>query len=127
MDINDLKAKGAFVQVPPVPVEVSWTHDGNDGEKVTDTFIVHVRRMSVGWLDRVFARSRGNPDASRTAALISEGVRFGENGTEKLSYEEACQLDFDLGNALVAAFDRVNRDGDGTSKNSQPPTSSGTN
>jgi hypothetical protein len=124
MDIETLKAKGAFIQVPPVPVEATWTHPDENGEEVTDTFTVHCRRMAVGWLDRVFAMYRTNPTASRTAVIISEGIFFGEGGKEKLTYDQAAALDWDLSKALVKAFNKVQEN---PVKNSQPPTSSGTN
>lgn len=127
MDTKQLRAKGAFIATDMEPVEVSWTHaDPESGEEMTDTFTVFVRRLSAGWLDRVFARTRvGGPGISRTAALISEGIGFGEGGAERLTYEEAFQLDFDLANELANAFNKVNTGG--AVKKSLPPTSSGTN
>jgi hypothetical protein len=109
MDLKQLRAKGAFVKAPPVPTEVTWVHnDEETGEEMTDTFTVFVRRMSVGWLDRVLSPG---PDQhrSRTATLISEGVMFGEGGKERMTYEEAYQLNFGLATALLEAFQRVNR------------------
>jgi len=112
-----------------VPTEVTWVHnDDESGEEMVDTFIVHVRRMSVGWLDRVLQPGTGAIDRSRTASLISEAILFGENGEEKISYADAYQLDFGLAAALLGAFSKVNRKGEGASdpKASTPPMSSGT-
>lgn len=109
MDLRQLRAKGAFVKVPPVPTEVTWVHnDEETGEEMTDTFTIHVRRMSVGWLDRVFLAGDGR-HLSRTATLISEGILFGEDGKERMTYEEAYQLNFGLATALLEAFQKVNR------------------
>lgn len=111
MDIKQLKARGGIVTSPPVPVEVTWTHkDPETGELVTDTFTVHVLRKSVGWMDRAIRMSsRDVPNSSRTAAIIAEGIRFGVDGTERLSYEDAVLLDYDLASALIDAFTQVNK------------------
>lgn len=109
MDIKQLREMGAFVPAPPVPVEVTWSHpDPETGEHMDDTFTIFVKKMSVGWFDRVVGSSRSSESRSRTALLISEGVFFGENGSEKMSYEDACSLDFGFANALIDAFNRVN-------------------
>jgi hypothetical protein len=109
MDLKQLRAKGAFVKAPPVPVEVTWVHEDEETkETMTDTFTVHVRRMSVGWLDRVLVPGP-DPMRSRTATLITEGILFGEGGNERMSYEEAYQLNFGLATALLEAFQKVNR------------------
>jgi len=115
MDLNQLRAKGAFVKAPPVPTQVTWTHDDSEtGETVTDEFTVHVLRMSCGWLDRVFAAGR-DPDRSRTATLIAEAIRFGVDGQESMTYPQAYQLDFGLASALLEAFNTVNRKGEAAS------------
>jgi hypothetical protein len=75
---------------------------------MTDTFTVHVRRMSVGWLDRVLIPG-ADPNRSRTATLIAEAISFGETGAERMTYEEAYQLNFGLATALLEAFQKVNR------------------
>lgn len=124
MDLKQLRARGGFVQAPPVPTEVTWTHnDKETGEEQVDTFTVHVRRMSVGWLDRVLLPGK---DRSRTAALIAEGVLLGEDGKEQMTYEQAYLLDFDLAQALLKAFNKVNSKDASDPKDSPPPTSSGT-
>jgi len=126
MELSELKSKGAFVDGVPVPVEVEWVHiDPETGELTTDTFTVHVLRKSVGWMDRAFKKSRGD-GGSQTAAVIAEGVRFGKDANERITYEEASKLDIDLAGALSAAFNKVNRR-DFDPKNSQPQTSSGAN
>jgi len=119
MDLKQLRAKGAFIKAPPVPTEVTWVHnDPETNEEVTDTFTVHVRRMSIGWLDRVIGPGTQNPLRSRTAALISEGVLLGEDGAESISYADAYQLDFGLATALLNAFNRVNSKEEGAAPKS---------
>jgi len=126
MELSELKAKGAFIEGVPEPVEVEWTHiDKETGDITIDTFIVHVLRKSVGWMDRAFKRARAD-GGSQTAAIIAEGIRFGENANERITYEEASKLDIDLATALSTAFNKVNKR-DFDVKNSQPQTSSGAN
>ena len=108
MDLKQLRERGAFV-APPVPTEVTWKHrDESTGEVHTDTFTVHVRRMSVGAIDRIRAAAANSSERSWMALTISEGVLFGEGGAEKMSYDEAYQLNFGLGRALLRAFNDVN-------------------
>lgn len=128
MDIEQLKSRGAIVKAGLTPVEVTWRHEDEEtGEEVSDTFTVFVKRLSVGWLERAFTEVARNPNLSRSAAIISEGVRFGENGVEKLSYEEANQLHYGLARVLTSAFDKINQPKEvADTKNSEPPMSSGT-
>lgn len=113
MDLKQLRARGAFVKAPPVPTEVTWVHeDEESGETMTDTFTVYVRRMSVGWMDRVL-RPGTDPDRSRTALLISEAILFGEDGKERMRYEDAYELNYGLATALLTAFNNVNRKEEG--------------
>jgi hypothetical protein len=118
MDIKTLSGKGAFVQSPPVPKEVTWTHEEN-GEEITDTFTVFVRRMSVGWMDRVMIpppaprRKKGAPSVkakpwSRTAALLAGSILWGENGEEEMTYAQADSLDIGLSAELMRVFNEVN-------------------
>lgn len=109
MDLKQLREQGAFVKAPPVPVEVTWTRrDEDTGEERSDTFTVFVRRMSVGWFDRVVGVTQSGTPRSRTALLISEGVLFGENGSEQMKYEDAYLLNFGLASVLLEAFNKVN-------------------
>jgi hypothetical protein len=113
MDLKQLQAKGAYVKSPPVATEVTWRHvDEETKEEMSDVFTVHVRRMSVGWMDRVLSPVGADRGRSRTAMLISEGILFGEDGSEQMSYEDAYRLNFGLADVLLDAFNRVNQKGD---------------
>lgn len=109
MDLKQLKAKGGIVTSVPVPKEVTWVHrDQETGEEVTDVFTVHIMKQSFGSIERLFLNAS---DRSRSAAFISECVRFGEGGKESISYEEAFQLDPGLAAVLVVAANEVNSTG----------------
>lgn len=134
MDLKTLLQKGALVTGEMVQKGVEWTHeDLETGEEVTDQFVVHIlKRMSFGAFDRVYG-SAGTLDRSKAATLISEVVRFGEDGKDKLTTEQAHDLHPGLAMQLVNAahkvYDEVKAEREAkkgaNSGNSQPPTKSG--
>lgn len=113
MDIRELKAKGGFVSTSPVPIEVEWEHEDDAGEAVTDKFTVHVVRQSFGAVEKLFA---SETDRSRSAAFIAQCIRFGD-GAEKMTYDDAYQLDPGLAAVLMRAINDVNRTGRAKAKN----------
>lgn len=120
MDLAALKARGGLISAAPVPKDVEWTHaDPETGEKVTDKFTVHILRHSYGAMERMVL---GEGERSKGALLVSSCVRFGADGEEAMSYEEAYQLDPGLAAVLMKAINEVN-----AAKNSPPPMKSGTN
>lgn len=109
MDLKQLKAKGGIVTAVPVPKEVTWIHrDETTGESIEDVFTVHILKQSFGSIERLFL---GAADRSRSAAFIAACVLFGEGGKERISYEDAFQLDPSLAAALVVAANEVNSTG----------------
>ena len=121
MDLRQLKSRGGFVSPRPVPVEVEWTHTLDDGQEVTDQFTVHVLRQSFGTMEELLT---SDDDRSKSAAFIASCVRFGEAGKERMSYDDAYQLDPGLAAVLIGAIYRINGTG-GQEKNSPPPKNSG--
>lgn len=106
MDLKQILARGAIVNAELVKVPVKWVHtDAESGEEVTDEFTVHVVRQSFGQIERLWNTP---DDRSRGAQLIAEQIRFGENGTEQLTYEQAYALDPGLATELLAAHNSVN-------------------
>lgn len=109
MDLKDLQAKGAFVKVPPIAKEITWRHkDDATGEEMVDTFIVHIRRMSVGWMERVFAKDKKGRDRSTVAATLAEAVTLGETGQQKIPYDLAFDMNLGLAETMMNAFREVN-------------------
>jgi Phage tail assembly chaperone, TAC len=144
MNLNELKARGALVQSPPVPREVTWQPtDPETGQPVGEpvTFTVYVKRPSAGWLDRArTAAARSANGISYRSALISHAVVFGEKLDEQFTYDEADLLQESLAEALYDAYLAVNapapppaskeskQDAEGEFvKNSEPTPGSGTN
>lgn len=100
MDLNQLKSKGGFVDSEPVKKHFVWN---KSGEKVEfDAFVV---RQSFGDIEKMF--SDEDDERSRGAIMISEMIRLGENGEERISYGDAYRLDPGLASAFVEAINKV--------------------
>jgi hypothetical protein len=101
MDLQQLQNMGGFVPQAPEVREISWTRQGPDGEPVTDTFTVRVKKLSAGIIERMWADAGKQPNRSYTATLISEAILLGDEGTERISYESAFNLDPGLAEVLL--------------------------
>jgi hypothetical protein len=113
MDLKTLRERGGIVPSAPVKREVEWKHAVDGVGEVTDTFTVHIRKLSCGTIDRVYAAARSvtkNKDAeiSERALIISESVLLGDEGSERFTYEDAFNLEPSLAEALIAAANAVN-------------------
>lgn len=102
MDLKSLKDAGGIVPSALVKRSVTWERD--DGEVLT--FDIFVRRLSFGDVERVLQdEERGR---SRVANLIAMAVRLGEEGSERLSYDDAFQLEPTLAKVFANAVSEVN-------------------
>lgn len=105
MDLATLQSKGGFVPRELVSKELTWTRVDDDGEQQTDTFSVFIAK-------RVFAdveRIHNAPDEqSKSAHLIAALVRLGTDGSERLTYDQAYQLDPSLAACFLNAITEVN-------------------
>jgi hypothetical protein len=110
MNLRELKAKGGFVSTTPIAKEVSWEHEV-EGKSETDTFTVSVVKQSFGAVEKLFL---GPDDRSKSAAFISQCIRFGD---EQMTYEDAYQLDPGLAAVLMKAINEVNGTGKVAAKN----------
>ncbi|MDA8485166.1 phage tail assembly chaperone family protein, TAC [Pseudomonas resinovorans] len=112
MNLNELKEKGGIVDAALVKKPVTWTRIAEDGQSETLSFDVFIKRLSFGVMERVMKVDPSDPERSLTAALIAEGVRFGDSGEEEISYVDAFQLQPGLARVLSIAVKEVNRAGD---------------
>lgn len=129
MHLKDLKNKGALVTGALVKKELTWTRvDPESGEELSDTFSVFVvKRMSISAYEMIMDKTANN-DAM--AAAISQCIRLGEEGEEKISFGDARKLDPSLAFLFAGAVNEVHAElkkaREERAGNSQPPTSSGT-
>ena len=73
------------------------------------SFDVHiVRELSYGATERIL-RAAGNPNVIVGAVIVSEAVRFGDNGTEKLDYTTAANMHPGLIMVLRNAVDKYHK------------------
>lgn len=118
MNLRELKARGGLVSTLPIPKEIEWTHNDPDtGEEVTEKFTVGIVKVAFGVLERVWDAPDNH---GKNATLISLTVDW---AGERLSYEDAYQLDPTLAGELVKAIREVRNAS--KPKNSVPQTSSG--
>lgn len=110
MDLQWLQDRGGLIPQSAIETrEVSWTHPGPDGQDVTDTFTVRVKKLTVGEVERLIAESGRKPGLSYSATMISETVLLGDEGDARLTYEQAFQLDPMFADRLLAeAVQKVN-------------------
>jgi len=101
--LNDLKAVGAFVVDELVKKDIKFKLDDEEHE-----FQIFVRRLSIGLQEEIFM-SGGDSDKSRTAKMISEAVRLGETGEERMSFQDAYKLHPVIAVAMSKAIGEVNR------------------
>ena len=111
MNLQDLLERGALVQTPPTPRDVTWLRtDPKTGQTEPVTFTVLIKSPSSGWLDRArtAAARAGNDRISYQSAIIAHAVLFGEDGTQHFTYEQADMLQDSLALALMDAYNAVN-------------------
>jgi hypothetical protein len=84
-------------------VEYKLPHPETKEETTYTADIFVVKEVSFAASDRINLGDRNAQDASRHARLISERVRLGENGEERLSAEQASRLHPSVGWAFLTA------------------------
>lgn len=123
MKFDEIAAKGAFVPEEPVQREVTWKHTGEDGEEYEDTFSIFIQRRSAKLVNKM--RRDVEKGGDYPALLISSFLLMGDD-MKPISFELAQRLDPDLQDLLIAKIHEYLVD-KADSKNSVPPTKSGTN
>lgn len=99
--LKHLKALGAIVNDKPIKKSISFDLDGQ-----TYQAEVHVKRIGIGEYESLFLK--GEDKRSRTSRVISEAVTLGEEGKERISFEDAYSMRPELAGALLNAFNEVN-------------------
>jgi hypothetical protein len=109
--LKELKAMGAFTSDKPVRKEIKFTLNGEDLSAV-----IHVKHLGIGEYESLFLGD--DESRSRTAKAISHAVTLGEDGKERISFQDAYRLEPVLAGAMLTAFNEVN-----TPKKSSRPAS----
>jgi len=113
MKLSDLKSLGGFVDPVPVKKELTWDRIGPDGKDASDVFTVHIRRLGFGLVERTLKDDPLEPDRSRTARIIAEAVLLGDAPNfERISYEDAFNLEPSLAMLFTKAIQEVTRKGE---------------
>lgn len=101
MDLKQLKAAGGLVSDRPTPVKKTWETPGGESLEI-DFFVL---RQSFGQAERLYlSTTEERKDRSRTSELISEVIRLGKDGSEKMSYEDAYKLEPSLARVFLDAI-----------------------
>jgi tail assembly chaperone len=100
--LKELKTLGGFVPSQPIKKEIKFKLDGED----EFTAIIHVKKMSIGDYEAFFIVDK--EERSRTAKIISEAITLGDEGKERISFEDAYRLHPRLATAMAEAFNEVN-------------------
>lgn len=125
MNLEELRARGGFAPAAPVVREIKWSRFDDDGNLIdVETVPVYVTKHSSAGLARIQRKAAKEPDSLYAALLVSECIGFGD-GSERLTYEQAIDLDPYLLLPLYEAAEAVNP-ALSAEKKSRPPTSSGT-
>lgn len=105
-NLNDLKQLGAFIVVDDLVQKEIKFKLTDDSEELS--CIIHIRRLSIGVHEAIWGDGAEGSKGSKTARLLSEAIRLGENGEEKMSYAEAFSLHPRIALAMSTAISDVN-------------------
>jgi len=103
--LNDLKNAGGILTGKVVERPVEWKAYDENGKEVTHRFAVGIVKLSVAATERVYTSGEGT---SRWAMMVHEAIRLGPKFDQRISYEDACNLDPSLFTALSEAAASVN-------------------
>ncbi len=109
-NLNDLLAKASSpAQSQMVKRTGEWTYEDASGNIVTETFEVWVMKdIPFAAQERIYLGDEEFPDAGSMCRGISERLRFGENGQQKMSYQQAAEMPASLATALFMVITGYN-------------------
>ena len=91
--------------------KVSWTHTPLGAtEEVTDTFTVHVKKLSFGAIEQLLSPDNKQSERAKMSAFIAATILLGDDGKQPFPFAKAFQLDPGLANALMRCHQRGQRD-----------------
>jgi len=113
-NLKDLMDMGAFIPEELVMKEIKFKFD-EDGEETTA--VIHIRRLGIGVFEAIWGEEKEG--VSKTAKLLSEAIRLGEKGDERMTYAQAYSLHPKIAVAMSTAISEVN----GSERKNSPPPS----
>jgi len=109
MSIAGLKKIGGVLTGQAIERNIKWTNVDDDGKKTEHEFTVGVVKLGLAATERIWAPvQNGDEERSSWAMLICETIRLGDKFDERISYEDACNLNPSLFSALSEAANSVN-------------------
>lgn len=106
LTLNELTKSGGFISATPIKRTITFKLD--DG--VEHTGDIHVKRLSIGDHEKLFTSVTDKQ--SRTALLISEVISLGDEGKERISFENAYKLHPALAAKMIEEYQAVNNGGE---------------
>lgn len=100
--LKQLTTQGGFVAAAPIVKHITFEIDG---EKLEAD--IHVRQIGIGEYEDAYLDD-GKDKRSKTAKIISEAITLGDDGKERISFEDAYRLKPPLAGAILEAFNEVN-------------------
>lgn len=101
-NLSELLAVASIEATTLIKKSVQWKQPGKDGKEIeysADVFIIS--DISFSAQERIYLGDSSTIDAGRMSRAISERLRFGEDGSEKMSHEQAANLHPSFGFALT--------------------------
>jgi hypothetical protein len=102
--LQELIDLNAFIPDSLVQRQITFKLEEGGEEK---TFDIYVRRLNIAAHERIWGGGLTD-EVSKTARLLSEAIRLGPNGEEKLPYEKAVELHPNIALAMSQAINEVN-------------------
>lgn len=99
--LHDIQKLGGFVAEKPVRKDIHFEIDGQQFDAT-----IHVRQLGIGGYESIFKDDADKQ--SQSARAISEAISLGQDGKERLSFDDAFRLKQNLGAAMLEAFHEVN-------------------
>lgn len=103
--VSELKKVGGILTGEVIERPVEWATLDKDGKEVTHKFIVGIVKLGIAATERIYA---SNKEQSRWAMMVHEAIRLGADFKQRISYEDACNLDQGLFAALSEAAASIN-------------------
>lgn len=100
--LKQLTEQGGFAAAKPIKKHIEFEIDGQKLEAD-----IHVRQIGIGEYEDAYL-GEGKDKRSKTAKVISEAITLGEDGTERISFEDAYRMKPALAGAILDAFNEVN-------------------